>query len=98
MGGGDPCPVCGEPPTNGECSQHGTPPPRTDRTGEVEGDPPPRAPRSQDLKMIGRRVGRYVIEGLIGRGGMGSVYRARHAELDGTVAIKFVDARVRETP
>jgi serine/threonine-protein kinase len=43
---------------------------------------------------VGRRVGHYIIESEIGRGGMGSVWRARRADgrFEGTVAIKFVHA------
>jgi serine/threonine protein kinase len=46
------------------------------------------------LTLIGRRVGAYEIEAEIGRGGMGSVWRARRADgrYQGTVAIKFVHA------
>ena len=33
---------------------------------------------------------KYVIEGLIGRGGMGAVYRARHVRLDSPRAIKLM--------
>jgi serine/threonine-protein kinase len=42
--------------------------------------------------LSGRRVGPYVIESEIGRGGMGGVWRARRADgrFEGTVAIKFV--------
>src|SRR5213595_1446085 len=36
------------------------------------------------------RLGRYVIEKLIGRGGMGSVYAARDPELRRNVAIKVL--------
>jgi tetratricopeptide (TPR) repeat protein len=44
--------------------------------------------------LVGRRVGPYVIEAEIGRGGMGSVWRARRADgrYEGMVAIKFVHA------
>lgn len=44
--------------------------------------------------LIGRQVGPYVIEAEVGRGGMGSVWRARRADgrFEGTVAIKFVHA------
>jgi WD40 repeat protein len=44
--------------------------------------------------LIGRRVGPYEIDAEIGRGGMGSVWRARRADgrYEGTVAIKFVHA------
>lgn len=43
---------------------------------------------------MGRHVGPYVIEAEIGRGGMGSVWRARRADdrYEGTVAIKFLHA------
>jgi serine/threonine protein kinase len=42
--------------------------------------------------LIGRHVGPYVIEAEVGRGGMGSVWRARRADdrFETTVAIKFL--------
>jgi serine/threonine protein kinase len=40
-----------------------------------------------------RIIGNYRIEGLIGRGGMGVVYRAHHLQLPREVAIKSIDAR-----
>ena len=40
----------------------------------------------------GRRVGRYVIRAPIGRGGMGSVFRADDLELDRAVALKRLHA------
>jgi serine/threonine-protein kinase len=44
--------------------------------------------------LIGRRVGPYVIDAEIGRGGMGSVWRARRVDgrFEGFVAVKFVHA------
>jgi serine/threonine-protein kinase len=44
--------------------------------------------------MIGRHVGPYVIEAEVGRGGMGSVWRARRVDdrFETTVAIKFLHA------
>jgi serine/threonine protein kinase len=40
---------------------------------------------------VGQTLGRYRIEGLLGRGGMGQVYLARDTSLRHTVAIKVVD-------
>ena len=67
-----------------------------DRKGYAEflsDSPYPREPVA-DVTLIGRRVGPYLIESEIGRGGMGSVWRARRADgrFEGTVAIKFVHA------
>ncbi len=67
-----------------------------DRQGYAEflSDPPyPTAPMA-GATLIGRRVGPYLIESEIGRGGMGSVWRARRADgrFEGTVAIKFIHA------
>ncbi|HEY2678062.1 MAG TPA: serine/threonine-protein kinase [Steroidobacteraceae bacterium] len=44
--------------------------------------------------LVGRRIGAYVIEAEIGRGGMGSVWRARRDDgrYEGFVAVKFVHA------
>lgn len=39
---------------------------------------------------IGRHLGNYLIEGLIGRGGMGLVYRARDEHSDQIVALKLM--------
>ena len=45
-------------------------------------------------KLIGQRIGAYVIEAEIGRGGMGSVWRARRADgrFEGVVAVMFLRA------
>src|ERR1700691_1273921 len=46
----------------------------------------------QQATLVGRQAGPYIIEAEIGRGGMGSVWRARRADgrFEGRVAIKFV--------
>ena len=45
-------------------------------------------------QLVGKRIGPYVIEAEIGRGGMGSVWRARRADgrFEGVVAAKFLRA------
>ena len=43
--------------------------------------------------LVGRTVaGKYVLQGLLGHGGMGAVYEAEHQAIGKKVAIKFVDA------
>ncbi len=41
--------------------------------------------------LVGQRVGNYVIERALARGGMGTVYVARHPALGREVAVKFLD-------
>jgi serine/threonine-protein kinase len=42
--------------------------------------------------------GRFRIDRLLGRGSMGAVWRARHLALDVDVAVKFIDAALRNEP
>lgn len=48
--------------------------------------------------MIGRVVGNYKIEALLGEGGMARVFRARHISLDRQVAIKVLRPDVASDP
>jgi hypothetical protein len=43
-------------------------------------------------------AGRYRLDAILGRGGMGYVYRAQHLELDEPVVVKFIDPAFAQDP
>jgi len=46
----------------------------------------------------GRRLGSYIIESPLGRGGMAEVYRANHRTLERTVALKVINPEFNMDP
>ncbi|MBI1948934.1 MAG: response regulator [Deltaproteobacteria bacterium] len=70
---------------------------------EVEVDGPPAATRERTAKLAGplpmgaRIGGRYQITGVISEGGYGTVYSARHLDLDQDVAVKVVRGRLQRS-
>jgi serine/threonine protein phosphatase PrpC len=55
----------------------------------------PAVPRAPSSSLIGTRLGPYSIVGLLGRGGMGAVYRGVHPTLQVPRAIKVLSARLQ---
>jgi tRNA A-37 threonylcarbamoyl transferase component Bud32 len=51
---------------------------------------PPRAAAGESDELVGRRLGGYVVERVIGKGGMGVVYLATHPVLGKRVAVKVI--------
>src|SRR5262245_6777322 len=56
--------------------------------------PDPRDPTG----MLGRQFGNYIVEDLLGAGGMGQVFRARHDQLQRLVALKLMHAQMAQDP
>ncbi len=58
-----------------------------ERAGDFLATGPSRADRAE---LIGTRLGAYLVTGVLGRGGMGVVYRARREQPEREVAIKVL--------
>src|SRR3954470_21049274 len=94
------CPRCAKalpPGTTKVCIYCGTPltvtPARNTNLGFGASSRPARDP------LIGQTVaGRFKVEELIGQGGMGKVYRARHLALDRMVCLKMLKPALLEDP
>src|SRR5512139_1209627 len=66
--------------------------PSLDKTGIATDQDPPPPPADPNEWPAGMRVGRYVVLARIGRGGMGTVFRAEDVELARPVALKRLHA------
>ena len=70
-----------------------------DREGGVQArDRVPSDVRAMALQPGAEIDGKYRLEAMLGRGGMGIVWRAEHSHLHGSVAIKFLLDRFRSKP
>ncbi len=55
-------------------------------------------PEGQPQAVIGKTLKNYVVEDLLGKGGMGAVYRARDTDLERNVAIKVLAPELASQP
>jgi serine/threonine protein kinase len=58
----------------------------------------PQSPGHSDNPLIGRSIGRYFVDSLVGKGGMGEVYLAFDQHLPRRIALKVLPARFTNDP
>src|SRR5262245_7769350 len=104
------CPSCGRSvpagPTQKFCGACGEALPATSDSETIAGPPVPVATlkRRAETPSAGRFLpgvvlaGRYRMVGLLGKGGMGEVYRADDLKIGQPVALKFLPAEVERDP
>jgi serine/threonine protein kinase len=72
--------------------------PMTGRHATIQ-DLLPRHPEiDEDKTLVGARLGNYVLKDVIGRGGMGVVYRAEHVYIHKPAAVKVLHRRYFDNP
>jgi serine/threonine-protein kinase len=55
-------------------------------------------PQPENDPLVGSTIGNYTVTGLLGKGGMGTVYRAEHPDIGRQVAIKVVSSQFAVNP
>ncbi len=69
----------------------------SDSVPEPEHSKDPAAAPPPNTLLVGAALGRFVITGFVGKGGMGRVYSARDPELNREIAVKVIARKANET-
>jgi serine/threonine protein kinase len=96
-----PCPRCGSPtdPKTGLCPRCLAAGARaTPEVVVTSGPPRPASPPLPSIEELAPHFPGFEIEALVGQGGMGAVWRARHKGLERVVALKVLHADVARDP